>query len=50
MEREKLLRQCIEQSNTGNCRIVDISAFASTTTQIYAENLDKKFYCDIEEH
>ena len=54
LEKEKLLPECIQQTNTGNGGKVDIwggiSGFGATADRIYMENMDRKLHCDILQH
>ena len=54
LEKEKLLSECIQQSNTGDGGKVGIwkrtSEFGTTATKIYTETMDGKFYCDVLQH
>ncbi|CAF2016844.1 unnamed protein product [Rotaria magnacalcarata] len=54
LEKEKLLPECIQQTNTGDGGKVGIwggiSGFGATAARIYMENMDGKLYCDVLQH
>ena len=54
MEKEKLLPECTQQTNTDDDGKVGIwggiSGFDTVATKIYMENMDGKLYCDILQH
>ena len=47
LEKEKLLPECIQQTNTGDDRKVGISGFDATAAKIY---MDRKLCCDVLQH
>ena len=49
LEKKKLL-ECILQIDTGSGGKVGISAFGTTATKIYTENMNGKLYCDVLQH
>ena len=54
LEKEKLLSECIQQTNTGDGGKVGIwggvSGCGATAAKIYMENMDGKLYCDVLQH
>ena len=54
LEKEKLLPECIQQTNTGDGGKVGIwggiSGFGATAARIYMENMNGKLYCDVLQH
>ena len=54
LEQEKLLLECIQQTNTGDGGKVGIwggiSGFGARAAKIYMENMDGKLYCDVLQH
>ena len=54
LENEKLLPECIQQTNTDDDGKVgiggSISGFGATAAKIYMENRDGKLYCDVLQH
>ena len=54
LEKEKLLSECIQQTNTGDGGKVDIwggiSGFGATAARIDMENMDGKLHCDVLQH
>ena len=51
MEKEKLLPECLQQTNTGDGGEVGIwsciSDFGTTTANVYTENINGQLYCDV---
>jgi transposase len=51
LEKEKLLPECLQQTNTGDGGKVGIwggiSGFGTTAAKIYTENMNGQLYCDI---
>ena len=51
LEKEKLLRECLQQMNTGDGEKVGIwdaiSGFGTTNARIYTENINGQLYCDV---
>ena len=51
MDKEKLLPECVEQSNTGDGGKLGIwggiSGFGTTRAKIYADHMKGKLYCDV---
>ena len=54
LDKEKLLPECLEQTNTGDGGKLGvwggISGFGTTATKIYSENMNGNLYCDVLEH
>ena len=54
LEQEKLLPECIQQTNTDDDGKVGIwggiSGFGAAAAKIYMENMDGKLYCDVLQH
>ena len=54
LEKEKLLPESIQQTNTSDDGKIDIwsgiSGFGATAAKIYMENMDGKLYCDVLQH
>ena len=54
LEKEKLLPECIQQTNTddgGKIGIwAGISSFGASVAKIYMENMNVKLYCDVLQH
>ena len=50
LKKEKLLPECIQQTNTGDGGKVGISSFGTMATKIDTENMDDKLYCDVLQH
>ena len=54
LEKEKLLPECIQQTNTSDGGQVGIwggiSGFSAMAAKIYMENMDRKLYCDVLQH
>ena len=46
MKREKLLPECLQQTNTGDGGKVGISGFGTTAAKIYKDNMNGQLYCD----
>ena len=51
LEKEKLLPECLKQTNTGDSEKVSIwrasSGFGTTNARIYTENINGQLYCDV---
>lgn len=54
LEKEKLLPECLEQTNTGDGGKIGIwggiSGFGTTAAKIYTENMNGHLYCDVLQH
>ena len=54
LEKEKLLPECLEQTNTGDGGKIGIwggiSGFGTTAAKIYMENMNGHLYCDVLQH
>ena len=50
LEKEKLLPECIQQTNTGDGGKVGISAFGTAATKIYTKHVGGKLYCNVLQH
>ena len=54
LEKEKLLPECIQQTNTGDGGKMGIcggiSGFSATAAEMYMENMDGKLYYDVLQH
>ena len=48
--KEKLLPECMQQTNTSVDVKVGISGFGATAAKIYMGNMDGKLYCDVLQH
>ena len=51
LKKEKLISECLQQSNTGDggkVRILDgISGFGTMTVKVYTKNINGQLYCDV---
>ena len=47
MEKEKLLPECLQQTDTGDGGKGGISGFGTTAAKIYTDNINGQLYCDI---
>lgn len=54
LEKEKLLSECLEQTNAGDGGKLGIwggiSSFGTTSAKIYSENMNGGLYCDVLQH
>ena len=47
LKKEKLLPECLQQTNAGDGRKMGISSFGTTTAKVYTENTNGQLYCDV---